>query len=91
MENGLGTWLVKLCILCEQLHACKMQFDPAYNVFNIIGLIIKQVIMSEDAWRNLLGDMPAGGFPTVFQLGLFKINAMGEPNWIYQVRNVATC
>ena len=44
-----------------------------------------QVLLSQDAWLRLEGSMGQAAFPTLEQLGLFKLEAWPAPMWIYQV------
>lgn len=44
-----------------------------------------QVLLSQEAWIRLRGNMFAAGFPVVEQLGLYKLNAWPVPICIYQV------
>lgn len=44
-----------------------------------------QVLLSQDAWLRLEGNMGQAAFPTLEQLGLFKLEAWPAPIWIYQV------
>ncbi len=46
----------------------------------------RQVLLSQDAWEHLQGAMPAAGFPTIEQLGLFRLAAWPAPIWLYQAR-----
>ncbi len=46
----------------------------------------QQVLLSQDAWEHLQGAMPAAGFPTIEQLGLFRLAAWPAPIWLYQAR-----
>ncbi|KAK9829405.1 hypothetical protein WJX72_005653 [[Myrmecia] bisecta] len=47
-----------------------------------------QVLMTHEAWLNLRKSMSMAGFPTVEQLGLFKLEAWPAPMWIYQVSHL---
>ena len=44
-----------------------------------------QVLMTHDAWLRLEENMAAAGFPTIKQIGLFKLNAWPSPMWLYEV------
>ena len=44
-----------------------------------------QVLLTHDAWLKLESNMAAAGFPTVQQIGLFKLRAWPSPVWIYEV------
>lgn len=45
-----------------------------------------QVIITQEAWRELSLDMPAAGFPVVQLLGLFQLDSVpGAPVWLYQI------
>lgn len=44
-----------------------------------------QVLLTHDAWMKLEGNMAAAGFPTVKQIGLFKLQSWPSPVWIYEV------
>lgn len=49
-----------------------------------------QVLLSQEAWERLCLTMPAAGFPTVEQLGLFRLAAWPAPMWLYQARCALT-
>ena len=44
------------------------------------------MLLSQEAWERLCLTMPAAGFPTVEQLGLFRLAAWPAPMWLYQAR-----
>ncbi len=44
------------------------------------------MLLSQEAWERLCSTMPAAGFPTVEQLGLFRLAAWPAPMWLYQAR-----
>ena len=50
-----------------------------------------QVLLSQEAWERLCLTMPAAGFPTVEQLGLFRLAAWPAPMWLYQARCPLAC
>ena len=52
--------------------------------------LVLQVLLSQEAWERLCLTMPAAGFPTVEQLGLFRLAAWPAPMWLYQVRCALT-
>eukprot|EP00210_Caulerpa_lentillifera_P004367 g4165.t1 len=60
---------------------------PAFNVAkelcdNASG---GQVLMTHDAWLDFLDQFPNTGFPTVEQLGCYKLQNWPEKMWIYHV------
>lgn len=50
-----------------------------------------QVLLTEDAWHNVSGNMYAAGFPAICQLGLYKVYGCKEPMWVYQVNPFFPC
>jgi class 3 adenylate cyclase len=65
---------------------------PGFQVATELGEAANggQVLLTEEAWARLRGNMSAAGFPVVEQLGLYKLAAWPVPMWIYQVRAGST-
>lgn len=44
-----------------------------------------QILMSHDAWLHFMNDFPKAGFPTISQLGSYRLDTLPEPLWIYNI------
>ena len=44
-----------------------------------------QILITHEAWGQLRQNMAGAGFPTVEQIGLFRLENSPQPTWIYQV------
>lgn len=61
---------------------------PGFNLAVELGDAASggQVLMSQDAWLRLRGNMAAAGFPVIAQIGQYKLNNWPSPIWVYEVR-----
>ena len=48
-----------------------------------------QILITHEAWGQLRQNMAGAGFPTVEQIGLFRLENSPQPTWIYQVSTAA--
>ena len=80
----------------KRVHVlCRLHMLTRHRVFTGPGFAVAtelgdaasggQVLLSQDAWLRLEGNMGQAAFPTLEQLGLFKLEAWPAPIWIYQV------
>ncbi|CAL8470951.1 g10493 [Coccomyxa elongata] len=65
---------------------------PGFQLAQELGEVANggQVLLSQEAWVRLRGNMFAAGFPVVEQLGLYKLNAWPVPICIYQIKQLMT-
>ncbi|CAD7695706.1 unnamed protein product, partial [Ostreobium quekettii] len=63
---------------------------PAFDVANELGNAAcgGQVLMTYDAWKELQPHMKYAEFPTVEQVGLFRIPKWPTPIWLYEVKQL---
>jgi hypothetical protein len=81
--------------------ACRLHLLTKHRVFSGPGFQVAQevgdaasggqVLLTHDSWLQLRGAMDQAGFPTVEQLGLFKLESWPTPMWLYQVSCLPAC
>jgi len=74
---------------------CRLHLLTKHRVFSGPGFQLAQelgeaanggqVLLSQEAWLRLRGNMFTAGFPIVEQLGLYKLASWPVPIWVYQV------
>lgn len=77
-------------VVTNRVHPSTMHMifeGPAFNVAkelcdNASG---GQILMTHDAWMNFLDHFPSTGFPTVEQLGSYRLQNWPEKMWIYDI------
>ena len=64
---------------------------PGFKIAQEVGDAASggQILITHEAWGQLRQNMAGAGFPTVEQIGLFRLENSPQPTWIYQVSMAA--
>ena len=96
------TWLCAASsnlTLQQYLSCCRLHMLTKHRIFVGPGFKIAQevgdaasggqILITHEAWGQLRQNMAGAGFPTVEQIGLFRLENSPQPTWIYQVSMAA--
>jgi len=80
-------------MVAQRLHVLtkhRVFSGPAFLMAQEVGDVAHggQVALTHDAWLELRHSMDQAGFPTIEQLGLYKLESWPTPVWLYQVTHL---
>lgn len=83
-----------LCVVKQARCVSRHHVLTKLRTFNGPGFVLAQevsdsahggqVLLTEAAWQQLSKNMPAAGFPTVAQIGLYKFDHWQTNIWVYE-------